>query len=188
MKKKSEQIIEENRYRNFMVLFYDESKHYDLEDVLFNLHSLKYYAYIKHQPESDEKQEHYHAFIRLDSATTEERLASRLGIPKDKVQYVKNVRGGCRYLTHIDYPEKIQYSLDQVRVSGLFQRKFLKNFEDVKTEEEIIQDIYFFIDNNHYDNYAEKLKNLIMFVNINCYDTVYKRYRPEFIDYLKMNL
>ena len=129
MKKKSEQIIEENRYRNFMVLFYDESKHYDLEDVLFNLHSLKYYAYIKHQPESDEKQEHYHAFIRLDSATTEERLASRLGIPKDKVQYVKNVRGGCRYLTHIDYPEKIQNSLGIS--SGINQKHELdlKNIE-----------------------------------------------------------
>lgn len=188
MKKKQEQIIDDKRYRNFMILFYDESKHYNFNDLIFNLHSMKYYAYIKHQPESDERTEHYHAFIHLDSATTEERLANRLGIPKDKVQYVKNVRGGCRYLTHIDYPEKIQYSLDDVIVSGLFKRRFLKNFEDIKTEEEIIQDIYFFIDNNHCDSYAEKLKYLIMFVNINCYDTVYKRYRPEFLDYLKMNL
>lgn len=188
MKKKQEQIIDTKRYRNFMILFYDESKHYNFDDVIFNLHSMKYYAYIKHLPETDEKIEHYHAFIHLDSATTEEALAKRIGIPKDKVQYVKNIRGGCRYLTHIDYPEKIQYSLDDVKVSGLFKRKFLKNFEDIKTEEEIIQDIYFFIENNHYDSYTEKLKYLIMFVNINCYDTVYKRYRPEFIDYLKMNL
>lgn len=188
MKKKQEQIIDTKRYRNFMILFYNESKHYNFDDVIFNLHSMKYYAYIKHLPETDENIEHYHAFIHLDSATTEEALAKRIGIPKDKVQYVKNVRGGCRYLTHIDYPEKIQYSLDDVKVSGLFKRKFLKNFEDIKTEEEIIQDIYFFIENNHYDSYTEKLKYLIMFVNINCYDTVYKRYRPEFIDYLKMNL
>lgn len=187
-KKNDEEIIDSKRYRNFMVLFYEVSKHYEFNDIIFNLHSFKYYAYIKHEPESDEKVSHYHAFIHLDSATTEEALAKRLGIPKDKVQYVKNVRGGCRYLTHIDYPQKIQYSLDNVHVSGLFQRKFLKNFEDIKTEEEIIQDIYFFIDNNHFDSYVEKLKYLIMFVNINCYDTVYRRYRPEFIDYLKMNL
>lgn len=171
-----------------MILFYDESKHYNFNDVIFNIHSLKYYAYIKHQPETDEKIAHYHAFIHLDSATTEEALAKRIGIPVDKVQYVKNVRGGCRYLTHIDYPDKIQYDISDVKVSKIFQRKFLKNFEDVKTEEEIIQDIYNFIDNFHCDSYVEKLKQLIIFININCYDTVYKRYRPEFIDYLKMNL
>lgn len=171
-----------------MILFYDESKHYNFDDLIFNIHSLKYYAYIKHQPETEEKLEHYHAFIHLDTACTESALAKRLGIPKDKVQYVKNVRGGCRYLTHIDYPEKIQYSIDDVKVSGLFKRKFLKNFEDVKTEEEIIQDIYFWIDNTHFDNYFEKIRYLTLFININCYDTVYKRYRPEFIDYLKQNL
>lgn len=190
MKKKNsdEEIIDTKRYRNFMVLFYDESKHYNFDDVIFNLHSMKYYAYIQHLPETDEMSYHYHAFIHLDSATTEDALAKRLGIPKNKVQYVKNVRGGCRYLTHIDYPNKIQYDISDVKVSGLFQRKFLKNFEDVKTEEEIIQDIYNFIDNFHCENYVDKLKQLIIFVNYNCYDTVYKRYRPEFIDYLKMNL
>ena len=188
MTKKQEEIINDKQYRNFMVLFYDESIHYKFNDFIFNLHSMKYYAYIKHQPETDEKTEHYHAFIHLDSATTEERLAKRLGIPVDKVKFVKNIRGACRYLTHVDYPEKIQYSVDDVKVSGLFKRKFLKNFEDVKTEEEIIQDIYSFIDNNSCETYAEKLKYLIMFVNMNCYDTVYKRYRPEFLDYLKMTL
>lgn len=183
-----EEIFDSKKYRNFMVLFYKESIHYNFDDVIFNLHGFKYYAYIKHLPETEEKEEHYHAFIHLDNATTEESIAKKLGIPKDKVQYVKNVRASCRYLTHIDYPDKIQYDLNSVKVSGLFQRKFLKNFEDVKTEEEIIQDIYNFIDNVHYDTYCEKLKYLIMFVNLNCYDTVYKRYRPEILDYVKMNL
>ena len=163
--KKKDKLYEDNRYRNFMVLFYDESKHYNFDDVLFNLHGFKYYAYIKHQPESDEKTSHYHAFLKVDSATTESAIASKLGIPVDKVQYVKNIRAANRYLIHIDYPEKIQYSIDDVRVSGLWKRHFMKCFEDVKTEEEIIQDIYFFIDNNHYDSYVEKLKYLITFIN-----------------------
>ena len=188
MMNNSEEIIDTKRYRNFMILFYDESIHYNFDDILFNLKGFKYYAYIKHLPEEDEKTVHYHAFIRLDSATTEESLAKRLGIPPDKVQYVKNVRSANRYLTHIDYPEKIQYDISQVKVSGLWHRHFMKCFQDIKTEEEIIQDIYNFIDNFHEDSYIEKLKNLIIFVNYNCYDTVYKRYRPEFIDYLKMNL
>lgn len=183
-----EEIIDEKKYRNFMVLFYEESIHYNFNDVIFNLHSFKYYAYIKHLPETDEKTIHYHAFIRVDNATTESSIAKRLGIPKDKVQYVKNVRAGMRYLTHIDYEDKIQYSINDVKVSGLFKRKFLKSFEDVKTEEEIIQDIYYWLDNSHFDSYYEKLKYFTMFINLNCYDTIFKRYRYEFIDYLKSNL
>lgn len=183
-----EEIVDKKKYRNFMILFYDDSIHYDFNEVIFNLHSFKYYAYIKHEPETDEKVSHYHAFIRLDNATTEISIAKRLGIPKDKVQYVKNVRSALRYLTHIDYEDKIQYSIDDVKVSGLFRRKFLKAFEDVKTEEEIIQDIYFWLDNSHFDNYFEKLKYFTMFINLNCYDTIFKRYRYEFIDYLKSNL
>ena len=187
-KKKTEEIIDAKRYRNFMVLLYKDTKSYDFTDVLFNIHSLKYYAYIEHTPEIDEKKSHFHVFIHLDTATTEQALSKRLGVPINYIQYIKNVRGGCRYLTHIDYPEKIQYSIDNVKVSSLFQRKFLKNFEDIKTEDEIIQDIYWWIDNWHFDTYIEKLKNLIMYINLHCYDTIYKRYRLEFIDYLKQNL
>lgn len=186
--KDTEEIVDNKRYRNFMILFYEESKHYKFEDLIFNIHGLKYYAYIKHQPEDDEKTEHYHGFIHLDSATSETALAKRLGLPKEKVKYVKNVRAGCRYLTHIDYPDKIPYSLDDVKVSSLFQRKFLSQFEDVKTEEEIIQDMYHWIDNFHYDNYHQKLKYFIMYINMSCYDTIFKRYRYEFLDYLKQSI
>ena len=94
----------------------------------------------------------------------------------------------CRYMIHFDEDDKIKYDISELYISKLWERKFLKNFEDLKIEEEIIQDIYFFIDNCHFDSYHEKLKNLIQFVNINCYDTIYKRYRFEFLDYLKSNL
>lgn len=177
-----------SRYRNFMVIIYPDSESYNFDDVIFNLKGFKYWAYIEHKPESDEKKIHYHAYISLDSATTEKAVAKRLGIPDIHVQFIRNCRSGMRYLTHIDYPEKIQYSLDQVHVSGIFSRKFLKAYEDVKTEEEIISDIYFWLDNTHFETYIEKVKYLILFINSNCYDSVYKRYRPEFLDYLKMNL
>lgn len=183
-----EEIDDTKRYRNFMVLFYKDTDTYNFNDIIFNIHSMKYYAYIKHTPEEEEKKEHYHAFIHLDTACTISSISKRLGIPENYIQYSKNVRGSCRYLTHIDYPDKTQYDINEVYVSPIFKRKFLKNFEDIKTEEEVIQDIYFFIDNNHYDTYLEKVRGLIFFVNINCYDTIYKRYRMEFLEYLKMNL
>lgn len=184
----SEKIYEDNRYRSWVVLFYKDTDTYDYNDVIFNIHSMKYYAYIKHQPETAEKNEHFHAFIHLDTACTLSSISKRLGVPPNYIQYVKNIRGACRYLTHIDYEEKIQYSTDDIVISPIYKRKFLKNFEDVKSEEEIIQDIYFFLDNNHYNTWVEKLRGLIYFININCYETVYKRYRYEFLEYLKENL
>lgn len=187
MAKNTEEIAPK-QYRNFLVLFYDESKHYKFDDVIFNLHGFKYYAYIRHEPEDEEKTPHYHAFIHLDSATTEKAVAKRLGIPPEKVQYVKSFRSAARYLTHIDYPDKIQYDVDDVKVSGIFQRKYLKQFEDVKTDEEIINDIYNWIDENEFKDFFLKMRYLILYVNSNCYDTIFKRYRKEFTDYLKVHI
>lgn len=184
-------MIEEDipkKYRCFEFVVYDESIHYKLEDIMKSLYGFKYWAWIKHQPESNEKVSHYHILIKLENATTIESISKKTGVPISKIQYVRNVRAMCRYMIHLDDPEKIPYSISDVHVSKLFERKFLKNFEDIKTEEEIIQDIYFWIDNTHFDTYHDKLKNMLIYINSCCYDTIYKRYRFEFLDYLKMNL
>lgn len=183
-----EEIISNDRYRHFVAIVYEDSDIYNFDDVMFNLRGFKYYAYIKHKPENNESKEHYHLFISLDSATTINNVARRLGIPANYIQFVKSVRSSIRYLTHVDYPEKIQYSPDDVQVSGLLQRKFRKQFEDIKTETEIIEDIYKWIDNFQYEDYHQKLKYLLVYVNLNCYDTIFKRYRNEFIDYLKYSM
>lgn len=183
-----EAIIEDNTYRNWMLLLYDESKHYILSDVLFNLSNVKFYAYIKHQPESDELLPHYHVYLELSSATTQSRLAKRLGIPENYIKRVKSRRGACRYLTHIDYPDKIQYDVKDVKVSRAFQRKFLLNFEDIKTEEEILQEIYHWIDCSQFADFFEKLKYFTMYINSECYDTIFKRYRFEIMEYLKHSI
>lgn len=183
-----EEIISNDRYRHFVAILYPDSDIYDYDDVLFNLRGFKYYAYITHQPEDNEKKLHTHLFLSLDSATTIQAVAKRLGIPPNYIQYVKSVRASIRYLTHIDYPDKIPYKTDDVTVSSLFHRKFMKQFEDVKTESEIIEDIYNWIDNFQYDNYHEKLKYMLIFINLNCYDTIFKRYRNEFLDYLKYSI
>lgn len=180
-----EPILEENTFRNWMILFYDESSNYKLADVFLALSSIKDYAYIKHEAETDEKQSHYHAFLSLSSACTQSALSKRLGIPENYLKRVKSRRGAVRYLTHIDYPNKIQYKIDDVIVSSHFKRKFLLCFEDVKTEEEILQDIYHWIDCSQFDDFYEKLKYFTMFINSECYDTIFKRYRFEIMEYLK---
>ena len=177
--------IKEDRFRNFMIILYEDSTSYNFNDVLFTLKGFKYYAYIKHKPEEDEKKEHYHVFLHLDNASTLSAIAKRLGVAENYFQPVKSVRSCCRYLTHIDYDDKIQYDINDVVISKLFERKFKKNFEDIKTEEEIIQDIYNFIDNLQVETYYISLQYLVIFVNKNCYDTLFRRYRNEFIEYLR---
>lgn len=188
LKLTSDEEISPKSYRHFIAILYKDSDIYNYDDIIFNLNQFKYYAYITHQPEKEESKEHTHLFISLDSATTVKNISKRLGIPENYIQYVKSVRSSVRYLTHIDYPEKKQYNIEQCNVSGAFWRKFRKQFEDIKSESDIIDDIYKWIDNFQYDSYHDKLRNLIIFVNLNCYDTIFKRYRPEFIDYLKSTM
>ena len=178
--------IDEKRYRHFMLLFYDESKFYNFDDLLFDLKgSFKNYAYIKHLPESNEKQSHYHFILSLDNPRSINSLSKRIGLPPNYIEPIKSLRASCRYLIHIDHDEKKQYELSDVKVSQAFSRKFYSSFDDLKTEEDVIDDIYLFIDSLENYQFRDAVKQLILFVNSQSYDTIYKRYRIEFMDYLR---
>lgn len=178
--------IDEKRFRHFMLLFYDESKFYNFDDLLFDLKgSFKNYAYIKHLPESNEKQSHYHFILSLDNPRSINSLSKRIGLPPNYIEPIKSLRSSCRYLIHIDHDEKKQYELSDVKVSQSFSRKFYSSFDDLKTEEDVIDDIYLFIDSLENYQFRDAVKQLILFVNSQSYDTIYKRYRIEFMDYLR---
>lgn len=86
-----EQLIEEQipkKYRCFTLVVYDESIHYKLEDIFFALKGFKYWAYIKHQPEEEEKLPHYHILIKLENATTIESISKKTGVPIDRKSVV----------------------------------------------------------------------------------------------------
>lgn len=184
--KTTSEEVDEKRYRHFMLILYKDSDSYNFDDVLFDLKgSFKNYAYIEHKPETNEKKEHIHFILSLDNTRTIESLSNRLGIPFNHIQSIKSLRASCRYLIHIDNDDKIKYELSDVIVSQSFSRKFYGAFDDLKTEEDMIDDIYLFIDNLSDQEYKEAIKSLIKFVNSQSYDTIYKRYRYEFQDYLK---
>lgn len=181
--------IDEKRFRHFMILLYEDSEVYNFNDVLFDLKgSFKNYAYIEHQPENKEKKSHIHFILSLDNARSINSISKRLGIPSNYFQSIKSLRASCRYLTHIDFDDKIQYDLSDVIVSPSFSRKFYSSFDDLKTEQDVIDDIYLYIDSLTNYTFKVALKHLILFVNSQSYDTIYKRYRNEFIDYLKLSL
>lgn len=182
----SSEEIDEKRYRHFMILLYEDSESYSFNDVLFDLKgSFKNYAYIKHLREDSEKKEHIHFILSLDNPRSINSLASRVGIAPNYIQSIKSLRASCRYLTHEDEENKRHYDLSDVKVSQAFSRKFYASFDDLKTEEDVIEDIYLFIDSITDVRFKDAVKALIVFVNSQAYDTIYKRYRYEFQDYLK---
>lgn len=182
---KSEEI-DEKRFRHFMLLLYKDSTIYNFDDLLFDLKgSFKNYAFITHQPESNEKKEHIHFILSLDNPRSIDSLSKRLGLPSNYIQSIKSLRASCRYLIHLDDDTKKSYELADVKVSSSFSRKFYASFDDLKTEEDMIDDIYLFIDSLENYQFREAVKQLIIFVNSQSYDTIYKRYRLEFMDYLR---
>ena len=181
--------IETKKYRHFMFLMYKDSSTYNYDDVLFDLKgSFKNYAYIEHRPEDNEKKVHTHLILSLDNPRSISGLSKRVGIAPNYIQPIKSLRASCRYLTHIDDDEKTRYELSDVKVSSSFSRKFYGAYDDLKTEEDVIDDIYLFIDSLSGNEYKDAIKQLIKFVNSQAYDTIYKRYRYEFQDYLKDTL
>lgn len=185
---KQEDLIElpkNDRYRSFLILLYEDTTSYDINNVFFEINGFKKYAYIRHEPESNEKKSHYHLYISLDSACTISAVSKRLGVPPQFIQHVRSERASLRYLTHVDYPEKIQYEIKDIKYSLNIERSLLKSYSDVESEIDIINNIHNFILSLKNDyTYNQALIELIKFVNSNFYDTIYKRYRNEFREFM----
>lgn len=183
-----------DRYRLFSLILYEDTDTYDIKNVLFNIRSNKYYAYILHNQDKDNKgnfkKPHYHIIIKLDNATTIDALSKKLGVPKNYIQNIRNERAYIRYLIHFDDADKFQYELGDIKNSRLYERYIKKCFEDKETEEEIIVKINAFINNLKDKNISntDALFLLIQFINSNNYDQLYKRYRFEFQKMLNLSL
>lgn len=178
----SSEEIEEKRYRHFMILLYPEWDKF--EEILQDIKgSFKNYAYIKHMPEEEEKKEHVHLILSLDNPRSEESLAKRLEIDKRFIGHIKSLRGSCRYLVHMDNEDKYQYSLEQVKVSNSFKSTYYKSFDDLLSDEEILDNIYTFI--NDYKELDPILLevDLSKFVCANAYERVFKRYYNTIVKY-----
>lgn len=171
----SSEEVEEKRYRNFMILLYPEWSNFD--SILGDLKgSFKNYAYIKHLPEEEEKKEHIHFILSLDNPRSIKSLSKRIEVPENLIKRCKSLRGSCRYLIHIDDEDKYQYNLDQVIVSHSFKSTYFKSFDDLLSDEEILDNIYDFIRDNRSLSPIELEIQLSRFVCSNGFERVFKRY------------
>lgn len=179
-----------DRHRVFCLVLYRETDSYNFEEVLRNIKTYKNYAYIKHDKDITEdntlKKEHFHCVLKLDNACTISALSKKLDVPDNYIQNVRNERTMIRYLIHLDDPLKVQYDKNDIVSSPVYSRYVNKCFEHIESEEEQLSNIYTFVSDlsKKASNKHDALYLLVQYVNSNCYDTVYKRYRFEIRDYL----
>lgn len=183
----SEEVIEK-RYRHFMLLLYPEWDNF--KDILNDLKgSFKNYAYIKHIPETDEKKEHIHFILSLDNPRTIKSLSQRVEVPENLIQRVKSLRGACRYLIHKDDEDKYQYDLNQVFVSSPFKSTYFKSFDDLLSDEEILDNIYTFIIENQKENINDISLEILVtkYVTANGWEKIFKRFYATIVKLIYYN-
>ena len=178
----SEEVMPK-KYRHFILLLYPYWDNFKI--ILGDLKgSFKNYAYIKHIPETEEKKEHVHFILSLENARTIESISNRVGVPSNLIQNCKSLRASCRYLVHKDDEDKYQYNLDQVVVSHSFKSTFFKSFDDLLSDEEILDNIYTFID-SYKDLGPIRLEiELTKYVCANAFERVFKRYYSTICKYI----
>lgn len=178
----SEEVIDK-RYRHFMFLLYPEDENYD--DILADIKgNFKNWAYITHQPESEEKKLHTHVILSLDNTRTIESICKRLEVPTRLCQRVRGLRGACRYLIHKDDEDKTQYPLTDVVVSKSFSSTYYSAFDDLLSDNDMLSNIYTFIDDHRTCKPIEIEVMLTEFVTSQNYSRIFKRYYTTIVKYI----
>lgn len=110
------------RTRNYACVVYPESAPADWLDIVAS-NKIPVFVSPLHDmdvnPTGEPKKPHYHVLAMFDSVKTKEQ-ATALFTTFGGVgcEVVNSVRGYARYLTHMDNPEKAQYSQDDVKSFG----------------------------------------------------------------------
>lgn len=106
-------------------------------------------------PDGTLKKPHYHVLLQFDGKKSYEQIeeiteAFNAPIP----QRCRSIKGSVRYFTHMDNPEKAQYSRDGIRPFGGFDID--ESFKATVTERnEILSEIFEFVTNNEVTEYKK---------------------------------
>lgn len=110
------------RDRKFELVLYPDSESYDIDSVLSS--ALSYFhtwAYCLHDSDTLDdgtpKKAHIHFLGKLDDVRSPDVVCRDLHVPINSIAIVKNWKAACRYLVHLDFPSKFQYSFDDVSSS-----------------------------------------------------------------------
>ena len=105
------------RTRNWAFVLYPESAPEDWREKLGDLHIQLLVSPLHKDlnPDDSEKKPHHHILLLFDGVKSYdqvEKITESLNCPHP--QTINSLRGYARYLCHLDNPEKVQYSPDDV--------------------------------------------------------------------------
>lgn len=107
------------RTRNFATVVYPESAPADWQDQLTNCFVPAFVSPLHDQdvnPTGEKKKPHYHVILMFDGVKTRDQASEIFNlIGGVGCEIVQSIRGYARYLCHLDNPEKVQYSAEDVR-------------------------------------------------------------------------
>lgn len=107
------------RTRNFATVVYMDSAPSNWQDILIDLHVpifISPYHDKDINPTGEPKKPHYHVMIMFDSVKTVEQAKEIFDMINGVGhEIINSTRGYARYLCHLDNPEKVQYSIEDVK-------------------------------------------------------------------------
>ena len=145
--------------RNWATIVYPESAPENWRDILRELHIPAIISPL-HDDDVDTdtgeiKKAHYHVILLFDNTKTEKyanEIASYFGGIRTK--RVHSIKAYTRYLTHMDDPDKAQYSQDDIECfSGASYLEILETDEEIALD--IMAQMEDFIDDNKIESLAE---------------------------------
>lgn len=112
----------DNRKRNWTVVVYPESAPENWREILDD-ERIEWVESPLHDkdinPDGSIKKPHWHIMLLFDGNKSYEQIkeiTDKINAPSPK--YIQSVRAMTRYLAHIDNPEKVQYSVSEIRGHG----------------------------------------------------------------------
>lgn len=116
--------MSDNRFRDWTFIVYPDSAPADWKDSLLNQH-LCFGVSPLHSADnvSDEYKDHWHVYIKYSGKKSFSQVCEDTAYCNGTIpQNVKSPVGLIRYFTHIDLPNKPQYSIDDIFCAGGFDK------------------------------------------------------------------
>lgn len=84
------------------------------EEIKKSILDFPSWAYIYHEPDSDDGTPHIHYLIRSNGTRNIKQISDKIGLPSNYIQVCRKVVAFRRYMLHLDSPEKKQYKPSDV--------------------------------------------------------------------------
>lgn len=122
--------------REWEVIFYEDNERHneELQEILKDRRVVGAYHDRDITDEGEPKKPHYHILIKFDNACTIGSVEKILpNHESNLMRSVKSFRGACRYLIHLDNPDKAQYQKESLVGNIKIAERYLQS-EDIEAE------------------------------------------------------